>query len=445
MAGMEENSIDAIVTDPPYGLGFMGKRWDTVTEEFHGAWAAQALRVLKPGGHILSFGGTRTHHRMVCALEDAGFEIRDTLMWVYGSGFPKSLDISKAIDKAAGAEREVVGKNPHARPNSDARGSGIYGGGDGSDHTEFVTAPATDAAKQWDGWGSALKPACEPICLARKPLSEPSIAANVLKWGTGGLNVDGCRVGYQSEADKTSATPQGECTAKSGALAGKIQHGGDRSAFDRPEQKGRWPANLILDEEAGRMLDEQSGKKAVPADYQRSVAAEGEWLHRKEAGTLQRGHGDFGGASRFFYCAKASSAERNAWGKLTTPEVTAQSGMAGDMPVDDEGRDRDRFKVTQRNFHPTVKPVNLIRWLVRLITPPDGTVLDPFIGSGTTAIACEVEGFKWIGIERDEEYVEIARQRTEAGWSEDGGHAVQGGPNQEALNLSEQEEQGADS
>jgi site-specific DNA-methyltransferase (adenine-specific) len=287
-----EGWVDAIVTDPPYELGFMGKGWDRTGVAYDVEMWKAMLRALKPGGHLLSFGGSRTYHRMACVIEDAGFEIRDQIMWIYGSGFPKSLDVSKAIDKAArgvpqgGADptspnhgkfkggcseenpsgrgfgagpgqfmkdgRKIIGvsnrgsgASPQKLDNHEKGDTGI-GILDGSGKTFYITEPATEAAKQWNGWGTALKPAHEPICVARKPLIG-TVAANVLQHGTGALNIDGCRVEYDSAADRASATPQGKCTAKSGALAGGTQHDGKRDEFDRPEQKGRWPANVIHD------------------------------------------------------------------------------------------------------------------------------------------------------------------------------------------------------
>jgi len=327
---LADGSIDAIVTDPPYGLGFMGKAWDALPpgEE----WARECLRVLKPGGHLLAFGGTRTWHRLAVAVEDAGFEIRDSVAWMYGSGFPKSLDVSKAIDKAAGAERRVVGVGQYANRGrrTDNR---VYGEATPST-TEVVTAPATEAAQQWSGWGTALKPAFEPIVVARKPLSG-TVAANVLAHGTGALNIDGCRI------------------KGPGAEAGRTRHGGGivgaGSSYEladvrTKESPGRWPANVILDESQAAALDEQSG------------------------------------ASRFFYCAKAPKRER--------PVV---DGVA----------------------HPTVKPLALMRYLVRLVTPPGGTVLDPFAGSGATVEAALLEGFDAIGIEREADYLPLIAARIE--------------------------------
>ena len=294
LANLPNFSVDSIVTDPPYELGFMGKSWDNAGIAYSVELWGEALRVLKPGGHLLAFGAARTYHRMTCAIEDAGFEIRDSIHWIYGSGFPKSLDVSKAIDKAAGAEREVVGIKKRQ-----GRSGGIMGSP--RDIEQAVTIPATIPATIWQGWGTALKPAHEPIVVARKPLIG-TVAANVLEHGTGALNIDACRIG---------------------------------------EWK-RWPANIVFDDDAAAELEE----------------------------------------ARYFYCAKASKKERNA-------------GLDG-------------FTST----HPTVKPLALMRYLIRLVTPPGGLVLDPFLGSGTTAVAAILEGFDWKGCEMTDEYWPIIEART---------------------------------
>lgn len=367
LRGAPSDSVDAIVTDPPYGLSFMGKRWDYDVPSVE-IWS-ECLRVLKPGGHLLSFGGSRTYHRMAVNVEDAGFEIRDQVMWVYGSGFPKSHNVSKAIDKMAGAEREVVGANPNHRPNN-VNYRGVYSGGNTGAPT--ITAPATDAAKQWDGWGSALKPAHEPIVLARKPLGEKTLAANVLKHGTGAINVDGCRVG-------TDERLQGS-TVRNDMRGGGFGSG-HKPHYDlekyQQNAKGRFPANLIHDgsdevlagfpESKGAVSNGRKGKNGPVGDF-------GLGEQRQEPG-----YKDQGSAARFFYCAKASKSDR------------------------DEG-----------NIHPTVKPTDLMAYLCRMVTPPGGVVLDPFLGSGSTGKAAVREGFKFIGIEREPEYFAIAEARISA-------------------------------
>lgn len=366
MRRMEADSVDSIVTDPPYGLGFMGKKWDELPpgEE----WARECLRVLKPGGHLLAFGGTRTWHRLAVAVEDGGFEIRDSIAWLYGSGFPKSMDVSKAIDKAAGATPIDTGIA------SARHGGGIVGAGSSYEVNPAVpniTRPATDEAKQWEGWGTALKPAFEPIVVARKPLAAKTVVANVLEHGTGALNIDASRV-----AGAKPATTRGASVNQS-SMVGAL--GGQGRIED--DGKGRFPANVVLDQHAAEALDEQSG--SVGAHSVGKLNKDYSYAQRNQVPSDQPfTHGDKGGASRFFhtfkYQAKASKAER--------PNV------AGVM-------------------HPTVKPVELMRWLVRLVTPPEGIVLDPFAGSGTTPEACVIEGFDCIAIEREGEYLPLIAAR----------------------------------
>lgn len=425
---MPDNSVDAIVTDPPYELGFMGKGWDKSGIANSVEMWREALRVLKPGGHLLAFSGSRTYHRMTCAIEDAGFEVRDQIMWLYGSGFPKSLDVSKAIDKVNGevgrlhkftawmrttgltgkqindvtgtfmgshyltdksqpaiptpelwaklrrlcgdvptwvddlveriaAEREVIGQR--------TTGLGTGGGavpimGDG---TRDITAPATEAARQWQGWGTALKPAHEPICVARKPLIG-NVAENVLAHGTGAINVDGCRVG-----DDVITTIG---SAKKGTTAF-----GDYAGMTPKYHVGRWPANVIHDgsDEVLAAFPQAKGQQGALTGAEpssKTANAFGEFAGRAPS----EPRGDAGSAARFFYCAKASKSDR------------------GDG-----------------NTHPTVKPTELMRYLCRLVTPPGGVVLDPFMGSGSTGKACMREGFRFVGIDMTAEYVVIARAR----------------------------------
>jgi DNA modification methylase len=400
---LPDGSVDSIVTDPPYELGFMGKAWDASGIAYSvGLWE-ECLRVLKPGGHLLAFGGTRTYHRMVVAIEDAGFEIRDSIHWIYGSGFPKSLDVSKAIDKAAGAEREIVEERKlWGRDGNSATAGASNGGTQGGYNLKddrTITAPATDAAKQWAGWGTALKPAHEPIVVARKPL-DGTVAANVLAHGTGALNIDGCRVG-RSEGD-VSVDGYGNGGIGVGTVG--ENNGEGRNAEWVRSTEGRWPANVILDENAGVELDAQSGtsKAGKPRDDR---GTGGIW---NEGNGILCGpqYGDTGGASRFFYCPKPSRAERNAGlddlKKADTPGVYA-GRVDGSL---------DGHKTAARaNYHPTVKPVALIGYLVRLVTPPGGVVLDPFLGSGTTAVAAIAEGFAWVGCELTPDYLPIIAGR----------------------------------
>jgi len=368
MRGLAENSIDSIVTDPPYGLEFMGKGWDRGVPgvEF---WT-EALRVLKPGGYLLAFGGTRTFHRLTVAIEDSGFDIRDCLNWIYGSGFPKSHNISKAIDKAAGADREIIGRkdtrstyddfNRKSSLNNEGSGYGSIKGG------EFnLTASATPEAAKWEGWGTALKPAWEPIILARKPL-RGTVAQNVLEFGTGGLNIDGSRI----EGEPTPLQ-----TWKNWSGFGEQNRGEYKI---KSNTAGRWPANVIHDgsEEAIAGFPQTTSGQLKPHHFSRASAAD--CLNGSNQARHPRAEfgGDTGSAARFFYCAKASKADR------------------------DEG-----------NNHPTVKPSALMRHLVRLVTQPDGLILDPFSGSGSTGKAALLEGFRFLGAELDPEYAEIARAR----------------------------------
>jgi hypothetical protein len=642
---MPDHSIDCVVTDPPYGIKFMGKKWDYDIPCVD-IWK-EALRVLKPGGHCLCFGGTRTYHRLVSAIEDAGFEIRDQIQWIYGSGFPKSLDISKAIDKQAGAEHErpVIGKNPAYRPNEYDWVGGA--GGKTPMRPEHKTGPSTDAAKKWQGFGTALKPANEPICLARKPLEHKlTVAANVLKHGVGGINIDACRIGTTSatkpvwvkedgllnsnakpvgdtQKHATSATEeciaikdaaptssekasleqdvtfkpdiscshgqnpvaqnisQTECKDLSTELYGRntteqshgatssttsmatgpitestilkschekiihnsIQDKAISNAQPKPSEKsvntaspggqlGRWPSNVIFDEKAAQLLDEQSGQLksgALNPGHKR-----GQGKHTKDGGYVGGGlieklyGNDTGGASRFFYVAKASKSERNrgldcieiinisigSWESAdqkaqlqvdtaqSPPKVIAASGtlvksvtewntllfgnstsdpslanfksttktvktstiesktlswlahfntsanildanlleISGGNHADLAGslspsiniinvptgsatsaspaQSNDLLQIKSggvlKSTHPTVKPIKLMEYLIKLICPPGGVVLDPFAGSGSTLVAAKRLGFQFIGIEMNEEYVEIANKRIEA-------------------------------
>ena len=415
MAGMEAQSVDSIVCDPPYGLSFMGKNWD------HGvpgvAFWAEALRVAKPGAHLLAFGGTRTFHRLAVAIEDAGWEIRDTIMWVYGNGFPKSLNVGKAIDKAAGAEREVVAtikKTPSA--SSDCNEVWVRPWAEGKT-TMDITAPATDAAKQWDGWGTALKPAWEPVIVARKPL-EGTVAANVLKWGTGAINVDGCRVETE---DKLGGGTEKRSSSNFEAFDSPWKHDTDaqermaaqvRVKVAHAETLGRWPANLIHDgsEEvlAGFPVTTSGGRLSSGAKRSPRVG-------REQYGDMTQSHvstdnyGDTGSAARFYYCAKASKKDRDE-GCKGLPQLSApKTGAEKRITV---GGSKD-VALPRGNHHPTVKPTDLMRYLCRLVTPPGGVVLDPFMGSGSTGKGAILEGFRFIGIEQDAEYIEIARRRIE--------------------------------
>lgn len=367
---LEDNSVDSIVTDPPYGLSFMGKRWDYDVPNVD-IWK-ECLRVLKPGGHLLCFAGTRTQHRMAVRIEDAGFEIRDMIAWVYGSGFPKSLDVSKAIDKAAGAlGTQAAGFNT-------AGGKENYGKQDKSFRSDYgyQFTPATPEAKQWEGWGTALKPALEPITVARKPLIG-TVAENVLHYGTGAINVDGGRVDFISDEDRKESTQKNQhADFGTPPLTGNNVYG-DYSMIEPKNYNptGRWPANFIHDgsEEVTDLL---------------------------------------GSAARFFYCPKASKRDRDEGcegidEKSAGECINRVEGSAGmESPRAGAGRTSG-----SHNHHPTVKPTDLMRYLCRLVTPPKGIVLDPFMGSGSTGKGAILEGFDFIGIEREEEYCKIAERR----------------------------------
>lgn len=399
MREWEDGVIDAIVCDPPYGLEFMGKEFDRLgdgerMQGWHRAWAEEALRVLKPGGYLLAFGGSRTYHRLACAIEDAGFEIRDCVMWLYGSGFPKSLSVSSAIDKAArGTPQGSTKGDPLKRGKGvsikrEIFSTGGKGGGAPTGLTDDYDAyvPYTDAARAWHGWGTALKPAHEPIVVARKPLIG-TVAANVLRHGTGALNIDGCRIGTGKDVPASVSRGTGG-QALSGSADGSLRReDGSGSGFD--PNTGRWPANVIHDgseEVLAGFPVTTSGKPGIMRKGINDGAAYG--AESRPPGTPMSGFGDSGSAARFFYCAKASKAEREAG-------LSAPAGK-------------------RANVHPTVKPVALMKYLLRLVLPPGGIALDPFAGSGTTLVAAAELGMTAIGIERDPAYVEIAAARVQA-------------------------------
>jgi DNA modification methylase len=398
MKTLDDNSVDSIVSDPPYGISFMAKKWDYDVPSVE-VWK-EAMRVLKPGGHALIACGTRTQHRMVCNIEDAGFEIRDVVSWIYGSGFPKSLNISKAIDKAAGAEREKI-MVPTKKGNHAGQAGDIALGASGMTD---ISEPATDEAKQWDGWGTALKPACEFFTLARKPLSEKTIAANVLKWGTGGINIDGCRVGTE------------EITVKGGSKSGKFEFCANYTEVNQTNT-GRFPANLIHDgsQEVLDLFPETNPSKAASRGLQHSGKHGGicEGGDIKQGTDSVRGHNDNGGsAARFFYCPKASKKDRNEGCEgFEDKEVLLGHNQAACPKLTKDGKPNKT--ITNKNTHPTVKPTALMSYLCRLITPTGGVVLDPYMGSGSTGKAAVREGFSFVGCELDEDYFQIAKSRVE--------------------------------
>lgn len=489
---LADASVDSIVTDPPYHLtqsslgghartnnpemphgrhrigdkGFMGKVWDGGDIAHRVELWAECLRVLKPGGHLLAFAGTRTYHRMACAIEDAGFELRDQIMWLYGSGFPKSLDVSKAIDRArrrdyvlaavdlgleipgnnlhdwtkaehapgdkwwdefkrvltpeqwGEIERHVIGTAHRKATGRMAQGEGGYAFGENFE----ITSAATDAARQWSGWGTALKPAHEPICVARKPLVG-TVAANVLEHGTGALNIDACRVPTTAGDDIFAKNPR---TKGGFGHAGAAVYGDSAGAPAYDPSAGRWPANVIHDgsrevleafpDAPGQMADVsyQDGARKTQNVYgatNRGHEPSADRVYADNGGTnfaMKPGARrlDTGSAARFFYCAKASRADRNEGvGGNDEPSVETNATM----------RDCETAEWQERNgnFHPTVKPTDLMAYLCRLVTPPNGLVLDPFMGSGSTGKAAMREGFRFVGIDMTPEYVEIARARIE--------------------------------
>jgi DNA modification methylase len=488
---LADNSVDSVVTDPPYELGFMGKSWDSTGIAYDVTVWEECLRVLKPGGHILAFGGSRTWHRLAVAVEDAGFEIRDSIAWIYGSGFPKSLDVSKAIDKSDAkverrvrdlrfvnwmrstglrateintiigkadvgshylridqpvvataelfdrlrphlpvvpddierlvfdrtvesknfAEREVIGQNPNIeRANSIKTGNIRFGAkSDGSEANTDVTAPSTAEAQQWAGWGTALKPAFEPIVVGRKPFGKGvTVAENVLAWGVGGLNIDGSRIG----TEKVTINTFDNGAKPFGGAAGE--------PFSSRQSAGRWPANVILDEVTAGLLDEQSGNRPSAGTYLKpdepmkigsrngnndpDKFLNNVYLNSKRYNTYS---GEQGGASRFFYQAKASKRDRNEGLEGLETKRAGSLNMRTDAHSVANGMDTG----SRQNFHPTVKPTQLMRYLIKLVTPPGGTVLDPFTGSGSTGKAALLDGYKFVGAELTAEYLPIIEGR----------------------------------
>jgi len=450
---LPDNSIDSVVTDPPYGLSFMNKKWDydVPSVEF---WK-EVYRVLKPGGHVLSFGGTRTYHRMVVNMEDAGFEIRDQIMWLYGSGFPKSLNVGKTVDKINGVEGE---QGPLKRGGENLykeMPSNIGWKADKRDPYTYISK------NEWGGWGSALKPANEPICLARKPLSEKSIAENVLKWGTGGINIDGCRINYLNDKDKEGAKWGSD--ENSGSYFTGLESRGLKNNLANNE--GRFPANIILECICDEVIKGESGERkprkkvndhnensifgiggvgienydyndrgdihtnpscpCLLLDEQSGIVSQGHWPKGSTKGFGEFGGGESiyegvgpkdktkSGASRFFYQAKVSKAERNMGLDGFEDKDNKKIAFPENEYLGNDGSIRTNKHYTTKNNHPTVKPVALMTYLCRLITPPNGIVLDPFMGSGSTGISALLEGFRFCGMEQDKSYFDIASARIE--------------------------------
>jgi DNA modification methylase len=394
--------IDACVTDPPYGLSFMGKQWDYDVPGVD-IWT-QVHNVLKPGAHLLSFFGSRTYHRGAIPIEDAGFEIRDQLMWIYGSGFPKSHNIGKAVDKLQGNEREVVGKNLNSR-SAELHKKTVYESG------LKDNAVITKGNSEWEGWGTALKPAHEPIVMARKPF-KGSVAENVLEHGTGGINIDECRVGTD---DKLSIGSNKRDNAN-------VNFGmKDNKEKQKQHEQGRFPANVMHDgSEEVQKIFPQTSKSSGGRSYQNTNQMySGGWANEKGNKT-DPGFGDEGTAARYFYCAKASKKDRDeGLEQLETPTENLQGlDTRGRTLVRDDGTktlvERWKPSAERKNNHPTVKPTELMRYLCRLVTPQGGVVLDPFMGSGSTGKAAVMGGYEFVGIEMDEDYFEIACARLQA-------------------------------
>lgn len=420
MKKLADNSVDAIVTDPPYGLSFMGKKWDYDVPSVE-IWQ-ECLRVLKPGGYLLAFAGTRTQHRMAVRIEDAGFEIRDMIAWVYGSGFPKSLNvgksvnqletnewskISKALDKLQGNERRFIAEEK-TQPKFKYSGSGQLQ----EKWIDKDTKTITKGNSEWKGWGTALKPALEPITVARKPLSEKTVAENALKWGTGGINIDECRVGTEEMYNAPAGNKAGGNSLNMSAVSMPQDVDGTTAI-------GRFPANLIHDG-SEEVINLFPNTKSVSSMRGIGLSNSGVFGKADDSFNTERGFNDSGSASRFFYCAKASKSERNdGCNELEEKQTTGGGGLTagkredGSYETASVGGKYGSIKAKQSNFHPTVKPIALMQYLVKLVSRDGAIILDPFMGSGTTGIACKRLGRNFIGIEREADYFEIAKKRIE--------------------------------
>ena len=411
----DEVFVDSIVTDPPYELGFMGRSWDSTGIAFQKETWELCFKVLKPGGHLLAFSGSRTYHRMAVAIEDAGFEIRDQVMWLYGSGFPKSMNVGKIIDKKL---RGVgIGKSDPKSPLHGTKRQKIDGSNAKHDMSPLYKTQNVeyeyehDISKQWDGWGTALKPAHEPLVLARKPLSEKSIADNVLKWGTGGINIDECRV-EGNDAKYPDTNPD----FRDQGRQSKENMGIDKLSFGQTENVKRKKVVRKSRDENGVWTNNNSGMKAEGSEY-----ADADPRGRFPANVMHDGSDSikklFEDKSRYFYCAKTPKTERNqGLDNFPIKQTQGGGGGIGDYK-DDVNSASGKFgseKAPSKNTHPTVKPIKLMKYLCRLITPKGGTVLDPFMGSGSTGMAAKEENFKFVGIEKEEQYFNIASARIES-------------------------------
>ena len=441
----DEVFVDSIVTDPPYELGFMGRSWDSTGIAFQKETWELCFKILKPGGHLLAFSGSRTYHRMAVAIEDAGFEIRDQVMWLYGSGFPKSMNVGKALDKKLGNERIKTGeKKTHSNKGikqSEQR-TAIGAGAFGQEVEEEVTVGTTE----WEGWGTALKPAHEPLVLARKPLSEKSVVDNVLKHRTGGINIDECRVegndakypdtnpdfrdqGRQSKEnmgiDKLSFGQTENVKRKKVVRKSRDENSvwtddnsgmkAEGSEYADADPRGRFPSNIMHD---GSDVVKDIFPYNKAGSYKGEGSKSGGIWNKSTGKPAGREYGDEGSASRYFYCAKTSKAERNqGLDNLPTKKASSMPGRRNADDMKDSKIDNDvtgRFVTEKKNVHPTVKPIKLMKYLCRLITPKGGTVLDPFMGSGSTGMAAKEENFDFVGIEKEEEYFNIASARIES-------------------------------
>lgn len=410
---LDKESIDTVITDPPYGLEFMGKDWDSFSDnealqEWTKQWALEALRVAKPGAIMLCFGGTRTFHRIACGIEDAGWEIRDTMMWLYGSGFPKSHNIGKAVDKLQGNERKRVRRaKSEQRPNADKnRDKNKAVGGFAMSDNKYKTK----GTSEWEGYGTALKPAYEPILVAMKPLNG-TYAENALKHGVAGLNIDEGRVEYGNETDSRIGTD-----AKAGGSK-KSMYGDYSNVKDKNikmyKNDGRFPANIVHD-----------GSDEVVSEFPNSKSSGGkfkkdDYKEKRTSTNFTRGdfigRNDSGSAARFFYCAKASKSERNM-GLEEFKKIDGKKLSGGGGTKSEKADAYQARKTSRKNTHPTVKPLALMEYLVKLTKMPskDQVYLDPFIGSGTTAMAVVKQDRNYIGIEQDKEYIKIAKARIKA-------------------------------
>jgi site-specific DNA-methyltransferase (adenine-specific) len=401
-----DNSVDSVVTDPPYGLSFMGKVWDYDVPKVE-VWS-EVLRVLKPGGYLLSFAGSRTYHRIAVNIEDAGFEIRDMIEWVYGSGFPKSYNIAKGLNKylkTGNASWNGTGDSSNgALGYSKLQHNQGYRPADYSNKHQNKEEITEDLAKKWEGWGTALKPAHEPIVMARKPLIG-TVVENVIKYGTGGINIDGCRVSGDDTTTRHNSSSSSYMTGK----IGEIQPIQDE--YITGSTLGRFPANLIHDgsDEVLAVFPQ-----TPPTSYATKNTTNNGGMFKLGHPTTKIEDGGNRSAARFFYCAKSSKSERNAGLEgFEEKERIDYGGFHSEKGLIENNRNPENRKPTKNN-HPCVKPIALMQYLVRLVTPPNGTVLDPFMGSGTTGIAAKREGFSFIGIEREPEYLEIAKARIDS-------------------------------